>query len=194
MKPEKLNHLKELFPEADSESLNQVVSGIENLFELIGEDPTREGLQDTPYRFLKAFSEYAQGYNVDPRSYLETQFESESHDIITVRDIPFESMCEHHMARFNGIVHIAYIPTDKITGLSKFPRMINGFSRRLQVQERLTTQVADAIFEVLNPESCAVVIEATHTCMTARGAMAHGALTKTLAVRGSDKGLLEYLK
>jgi GTP cyclohydrolase I len=194
MEDKKLEHLQELFSEAAPETLNQTIAGIESLFELIGEDAAREGLQDTPYRFLKAFSEYTQGYKVDPRSYLETQFEAESHDVVVVRDIPFESMCEHHMARFNGVAHVAYIPSEKITGLSKFSRLLTGYARRLQVQERLTTQVADAIFEVLNPEACAVVIEAGHTCMTARGAMAHGASTKTLAVRGADKGLLEYLK
>ena len=194
MKQEKLEHLKTLFSTAESETLDQAISGIEHLLDLIGEDKNREGLQDTPYRFLKAFAEYTQGYKIDPRIFLETQFEAETNDVVIVRDIPFESLCEHHIARFNGVAHIAYIPSDKITGLSKFPRMINGYSRRLQVQERLTKQVADAIFEVLKPEACAVVIDARHTCMTARGAMAHGSSTKTMAVRGADKGLLEYLK
>lgn len=191
MKEEKLNHLKTLFE--DEEKIIKATEGIEALLDLIGEDKDREGLQDTPYRFLKAFAEYTQGYKTDPKTYLETQFEAESHDVVVVRDIPFESACEHHLARFHGVAHVAYIPSEKITGLSKFPRMINGYARRLQVQERLTAQVADAIYDVLNPEACAVVIEASHSCMTARGAMAHGSSTKTFAVRG-DKNLLDYLK
>lgn len=189
----KKTNLGELYPEVDETKIDEVVTGIESLFEIIGEDPNREGLQDTPYRFVKAFAEYSQGYREDPRKHLETQFAAESHDIVVVKDIPFESLCEHHLARFHGVTHVAYIPNDKITGLSKFPRMINGYARRLQVQERLTAQVADAIFEVLNPEACAVVIEATHSCMTARGAMAHGSSTKTFAVRGADRNLLTYL-
>lgn len=191
MKEEKFNHLKTLFE--DEEKIIKATEGIEALLDLIGEDKDREGLQDTPYRFLKAFAEYTQGYKIDPKNYLETQFEAESHDVVVVRDIPFESACEHHLARFHGVAHVAYIPSEKITGLSKFPRMINGYARRLQVQERLTAQVADAIYDVLNPEACAVVIEASHSCMTARGAMAHGSSTKTFAVRG-DKNLLDYLK
>ena len=193
MQEEKYNHLKELYSDSDETKIQSAIAGIEALLELIGEDGTREGLIDTPYRFLKAFAEYTQGYKIDPKTYLETQFESQAQDVVVVRDIPFESACEHHLARFHGVAHVAYLPSGKITGLSKFPRMINGYARRLQVQERLTAQVADAIDEVLQPKACAVVIEATHSCMTARGAIAHGSSTKTFAVRG-DQNLLDYLK
>lgn len=189
MNPEKYEQLKALYPDK-KDQVDAAILGIENLLDLVGEDKEREGLQDTPYRFLKAFAEYGQGYKEDPRQHLEVQFELESGagDVVVVRDIPFESVCEHHLARFHGKAHIAYVPTDKITGLSKFPRMINGFARRLQVQERLTKQVADAIFEVLEPVACVVIIEGEHSCMSARGAMAHGASTKTIAVRG-DKAV-----
>ncbi|MDR0300335.1 MAG: GTP cyclohydrolase I FolE [Streptococcaceae bacterium] len=194
MNEEKFRNLKELFPKTDESQILQVSEAIESLLEMLGEDKSREGLEDTPYRFLKAFAEYGEGYQEDPKMHLMKQFEAESQDMIVVKDIPFESLCEHHLARFHGRVHIAYIPLEKIAGLSKFSRLVNGYSRRLQVQERLTKQVADAIFEVLKPEACAVIIEAEHACMTARGTKARGSFTQTYATRGADRDLLTYLK
>jgi GTP cyclohydrolase IA len=153
--------------------------------ELIGEDPDREGLRDTPRRVAKAWlGELLTGYDKDAKD-LFTVFESDGYDqMIIVKDLDVRSMCEHHCLPFVGKAHIGYIPTDKIVGLSKLARLVDMFSRRLQVQERLTAQIADAMVEHLQPLGAMVVLEAEHTCMSLRGVQQHGSTTVTSAVRG----------
>ncbi|MBO4352618.1 MAG: GTP cyclohydrolase I FolE [Eggerthellaceae bacterium] len=155
----------------------------------IGEDPDREGLLDTPSRVARACTEIFAGMHEDPASHLLRQFHEADHEeMVIVKDIPFTSMCEHHLLPFNGKAHVAYIPCKgRITGLSKIARCVEGYARRPQVQERLTSQVADAIMEALEPLGAIVVVEAEHMCMTARGIRKPGSLTITSAVRGSFK-------
>ena len=162
-------------------------NGLEALLSLFGEDFNRDGLQDTPFRFIKAMGEHMAGYSENPGLHLEKTFDVDHNDLVLVKDIPFNSLCEHHLAPFVGKVHIAYIPNQKITGLSKFGRVVEGFAKRLQVQERLTQQIADAIEEVLEPQAVAVIIEAEHTCMSGRGIKKHGAKTVTSTMRGLFK-------
>lgn len=172
------------------EGLNNIETaekGLESLLSLFGEDINRDGLQDTPFRFIKAMGEHMAGYSENPALHLEKTFDVEHNDLVLVKDIPFNSLCEHHLAPFVGKVHIAYIPNSKITGLSKFGRVVEGFAKRLQVQERLTQQIADAIEEVLEPQAVAVIIEAEHTCMSGRGIKKHGASTVTSTMRGLFK-------
>jgi GTP cyclohydrolase I len=153
----------------------------------IGEDPEREGLLDTPSRVARACAEIFSGMHEDPSKHLLRQFHEADHEeMVIVRDIPFTSMCEHHLLPFTGKAHVAYIPRKgRITGLSKLARCVEGFARRPQVQERMTSQVADAIMEALEPLGVIVVVEAEHMCMTARGIRKPGSLTVTSAVRGS---------
>ena len=154
--------------------------------ELIGEDPDREGLLKTPERVAKAMAWLMRGYAMDVAGVVgDAVFEEAHHSMVMVRDIEFYSMCEHHMLPFFGRVHIAYIPNGKIAGLSKLPRIVEVFARRLQVQERLTEQVAQAIEEVLHPEGVGVVIEAEHLCMMMRGVEKQASSTITSALRGS---------
>lgn len=153
----------------------------------IGEDPDREGLLDTPNRVARACAEIFSGMYEDPSAHLLRQFHEADHEeMVIVKDIPFTSMCEHHLLPFNGKAHVAYIPRKgRITGLSKIARCVEGYARRPQVQERMTSQVADAIMEALDPLGTIVVVEAEHMCMTARGIKKPGSLTITSAVRGS---------
>lgn len=155
---------------------------------IAGEDPTREGLIETPWRVAKMYDELFWGYSSDPKQTLkDAMFEdAASKDMVLVRDIQFTSMCEHHMMPFFGTISIAYIPQDgKIVGLSKLARIAEIFSKRLQVQERLGKQIADTIEEVMNPRGIAVIIKAEHTCMTARGVQKPGTQTITSCLRGS---------
>ena len=168
-------------------TLDNTEAAVQRLFGLLGEDAERDGLQDTPFRFVKALAEHTVGYREDPKLHLEKTFDVDHQDLVLVKDIPFNSLCEHHLAPFVGKVHIAYIPSDKITGLSKFGRVVEGYAKRLQVQERLTQEIADAIQEVLNPQAVAVIIEAEHTCMSGRGIKKHGASTVTSTMRGLFK-------
>ena len=168
-------------------ALDNAEAALRELFELLGEDAERDGLQDTPFRFVKALAEHTVGYRENPKLHLEKTFDVDHQDLVLVKDIPFNSLCEHHLAPFVGKVHIAYIPSDKITGLSKFGRVVEGYAKRLQVQERLTQEIADAIQEVLNPQAVAVIIEAEHTCMSGRGIKKHGASTVTSTMRGLFK-------
>ncbi|ENO17955.1 GTP cyclohydrolase I FolE [Schaalia cardiffensis] len=155
------------------------------LIAAIGEDPDREGLRDTPTRVAKAWKEILNGLNEDPRDYLRTQFEAGTDELVLVRDIVFHSVCEHHLLPFYGRAHVGYIPRGgRVTGLSKLARVVEGYSRRPQVQERLTAQIADAIDEVLHPQGVIVVIEAEHMCMSMRGVSKPGSSTVTSALRG----------
>jgi len=148
-----------------------VLDAVRTLIRWAGDDPDREGLADTPARVARAYREYFRGFREDPRQYLERTFEQVGgyDEVVLLRGIPFVSHCEHHIAPFTGKAHVAYMPTDRVVGISKLARVVHGFARRLQVQERLTAQIADAIDEVLKPAGVAVVIEATHGCMTCRG-------------------------
>jgi len=162
----------------------EFMDAVKCLIDVCGDDPERQGLQETPYRVLKAFLEYTEGYHEDPKVHLEKTFDVEHKNIIMVRDIDFNSTCEHHFAPIIGTAHVGYIPNDKITGLSKIARMVDGYAKRFQVQERLTNQIADAMDEVLNPEGVIVVIEAKHMCMSARGAHKKDAITSSISTKG----------
>lgn len=168
-------------------ALDNAQAALPALFDVLGEDAKRDGLQETPFRFIKALVEHTVGYRENPAKHLEKTFDVDHQDLVLVKDIPFNSLCEHHLAPFVGKVHIAYIPTDKITGLSKFGRVVEGYAKRLQVQERLTQQIADAIETVLKPQAVAVIVEAEHTCMSGRGIKKHGASTVTSTMRGLFK-------
>src|SRR5438132_6006662 len=148
-----------------------VAEAVRTLIRWTGDDPDREGLLDTPRRVAKAWKEYAKGYEEDPAVHLSRTFEEVGgyDEIVLLKDIPFQSHCEHHMAPIIGKAAIAYLPGDRVVGISKLARVLHGYARRLQVQERLTAQVADCICENLQPLGVAVVIEASHACMTARG-------------------------
>ena len=156
------------------------------ILEAIGEDPDRDGLQRTPERIAAMYAEIFAGLHLDPAEVLNVTFEAGHDEMILERDIPFHSVCEHHLVPFIGRAHVAYIPGEdgRITGLSKLARLVDGYSRRPQVQERLTTQVADAMEQVLKPRGVLVVIEAEHLCMSMRGVRKPGAVTVTSAVRG----------
>ena len=155
----------------------------------IGEDPDRDGLVRTPARVADMFTEIFSGLDEDPASHLTVRFDADHDEMVMVRDIPLYSTCEHHLVPFIGKAHVAYIPGDdgRITGLSKLARLVDGYARRPQVQERLTTQIADTIDEVLSPKGVLVVIEAEHLCMSMRGVRKPGSLTVTSAVRGLFK-------
>ncbi len=157
----------------------------------IGEDPERDGLEATPARVSRMYAEILAGRDVDPRRHLSVTFEEDHHEMVLVKSIPFESLCEHHLMPFIGKAHVAYIPKGRIVGLSKLARVLEDYARRLQVQERLTSQVADAIQECLDPKGVGVVLEATHTCMTMRGVRKSGATMMTSAVRGSFRSNAE---
>jgi GTP cyclohydrolase I len=168
--------------------IKQIEEGVKMILEAIGEDPNREGLKDTPKRVARMYQEIFCGLNQDPKEHLEIVFSEEHEEMVLVKDIPLYSMCEHHLLPFYGKAHIAYIPRKgKITGLSKLARVIEGFSKRPQLQERLTSQIADSVMEALNPRGVIVVVEAEHMCMTMRGVKKPGSATLTSAVRGIFK-------
>ena len=166
---------------------DEVSNAIRTLIRWAGDDPDREGLLDTPRRVARAWREYAQGYQEDPAVHLSRTFEEVGgyDEIVLLKDIPFQSHCEHHMAPIIGKAAIAYLPRDRVVGISKLARVLHGFARRLQVQERLTAQVADTIWEHLQPKAVAVVIEATHACMTARGVQTPGVMMTTSRMMGT---------
>ncbi|MGI8795785.1 MAG: GTP cyclohydrolase I FolE [Acidimicrobiia bacterium] len=167
----------------------RVEQAVREILEAIGEDPDRDGLRFTPRRIADMYEEIFAGLHDDPSRHLVTTFEAEHDEMVMVRDIPLVSHCEHHLVPFAGRAHVAYIPGDdgRITGLSKLARLVDGFARRPQVQERLTTQIADALMRALDPLGVFVVIEAEHLCMTMRGVKKPGSLTITSAVRGIFK-------
>jgi GTP cyclohydrolase I len=153
----------------------------------VGEDPDREGLVKTPNRVARAYGELMAGLQEDPKRHLKTVFNERYDEVVLLRGIEFHSLCEHHLLPFTGKAHVAYLPDGKVVGLSKLARLVEGFARRPQVQERLTTQSADALMEELQPLGAACVIEATHTCMTIRGAKKPGSVMVTSALRGIFK-------
>lgn len=167
--------------------LRRAEAAVRELLLAVGEDPRRDGLLDTPARVARSYLELLSGYHEDPGRHLERQFTIDHEEMVIVKDIPFSSMCEHHMLPFMGRAHVAYLPSanGKVCGLSKIARLVDGYARRLQVQERLTGQVADDLMNRLGASGALVILEAEHLCMTIRGAMKPGALTTTSAVRGS---------
>tara|TARA_Y100001970_G_scaffold67518_1_gene86087 strand:- start:3193 stop:3804 length:612 start_codon:yes stop_codon:yes gene_type:complete len=166
--------------------LERIRAAVVEILEAIGEDSQRDGLQRTPERVAKMYAEVFAGLREDPEHHLEVQFEAGHDEMVLVKDIAFYSMCEHHLLPFVGKAHVAYVPGEqgKITGLSKLARLVEAYARRPQVQERLTSQVADKLMEALNPRGALVVIEAEHQCMSMRGVQKPGSLTLTSAVRG----------
>jgi len=169
--------------------LARIEKAVREILEAIGEDPDRDGLQRTPLRIAEMYDEIFAGLHDDPSKHLTVTFEADHDEMVMVRDIAVTSLCEHHLVPFAGRAHVAYIPGEdgRITGLSKIARLVDGFAKRPQVQERLTTQIADALVDVLKPDGVFVVIEAEHMCMSMRGVKKPGSLTITSAVRGLFK-------
>jgi GTP cyclohydrolase IA len=169
--------------------VDRLEKAVREILIAIGEDPDRDGLLRTPQRVAEMYAEICSGLHEDPSRHLIVTFEANHDEMVLVRDIALYSICEHHLAPFHGRAHVAYIPGDdgRITGLSKLARLVDGFAKRPQVQERLTTQIADAIVEVLQPRGAFVLIEAEHLCMSMRGVRKPGTLTLTSAVRGLFK-------
>lgn len=166
--------------------LDRIAKAVREILEAIGEDPDRDGLKDTPERVARLYAEIASGLHDDPSSHLTVTFEASHDEMVIVRDVPLYSICEHHLIPFIGKAHVAYIPgkDGRITGLSKIARLVDGYSRRPQVQEKLTVQIADAMERTLEPRGVMVVIEAEHLCMSMRGIQKSGSTTVTSAVRG----------
>jgi GTP cyclohydrolase I len=163
-----------------------VQDAIRTLIRWSGDDPQREGLVDTPARVARAWREYCQGYDEDPAQHLGRQFREVGgyDEVVLLKDIPFQSHCEHHMAPIIGKAHIAYLPSNRVVGISKLARVLHAYARRLQVQERLTAEVANCIWDHLKPLGVAVVIEASHACMTARGVRTPGVAMTTSRMMG----------
>jgi len=162
-----------------------IENAVKQILLAIGEDPQREGVQNTPSRVARMYEELFWGMNVDPHEFLDVSFTEFHDELVLVKDIPIYSMCEHHFLPFYGVAHIAYIPKGgKVVGISKLARVAEAYARRPQLQERLTSQIADCIYESLNPMGVGVVIQAEHMCMTMRGIKKPGSITVTSAVRG----------
>ncbi len=187
-------------PHAKPPVPEDVQEAIRTLIRWSGDDPTREGLLDTPSRVARAWREYCQGYAEDPAHHLSRVFEEVGgyDEIVLLKDIPFQSHCEHHMAPIIGKAAIAYLPTNRVVGISKLARVLHGYARRLQIQERLTAEVAECIWQHLEPRGVAVVIEASHACMTARGVRTPGVNMVTSRVMGlfrkDERSRAEVLK
>jgi GTP cyclohydrolase I len=167
--------------------LGRIEKAVREILFAIGENPDREGLLRTPHRVARAYAELMAGLHDEPRRHLRTIFHERYDEVVLLRDIEFHSLCEHHLLPFTGRAHVAYLPDGKVVGLSKLARLVEGYARRPQVQERLTTQIADALMDELNPIGTACVIEAVHTCMTIRGVKKHGSIMVTSALRGIFK-------
>ena len=169
-----------------SVSQSDAEAAVRTLIEWAGDDPDREGLLDTPARVARSYRELFAGYEVEPRAYLERTFEEVGgyDQLVVLKDIRFVSFCEHHMLPVVGVAHVGYLPTDRVVGISKLARVVRGFARRLQIQEKMTSEIASAIEEVLRPQGVGVLIEAEHSCMTLRGVDAPGASLTTSALRG----------
>ncbi|WP_020619690.1 GTP cyclohydrolase I FolE [Paenibacillus daejeonensis] len=175
---------KEYVNEMVDTNREKIEHHVKEILKLVGEDVEREGLLETPARVTRMYEEIFAGYGVDPREVLGVTFDEQHEELVIVRDIVYYSQCEHHMAPFFGRAHIGYIPSGKIAGLSKLARLVDAITRRLQVQERITSQIADIMDEVLQPHGVMVVVEGEHLCMCARGVKKYGSKTVTSAVRG----------
>ena len=166
--------------------LDRIEKAVREILEAVGEDVDREGLRDTPRRVARFYAEALDGLHRDPGVDIDAFFGEERHqEIVMIKDIPFYSLCEHHLVPFHGRAHVAYLPRGRLTGLSKLARLVEGYARRPQMQERLTAQVADTLCQRLDPLGVLVVIEAEHLCMSMRGVRKPGAMTVTSAVRGT---------
>ena len=182
------------------EERERAEEAVRELIRWIGDDPAREGLMDTPRRLVDAYLEYFRGYEENPEVYLTRTFEQVGgyDEIVLLREIPFHSHCEHHMAPILGKAHVAYLPRDRVVGISKLARVVHAYAKRLQVQERLTAEIADCIQKVLDPVGVAVVVEATHACMTCRGVETPGVIMTTSRMMGifrdDEKARQEVLK
>ncbi|MEX2393081.1 MAG: GTP cyclohydrolase I FolE [Actinomycetota bacterium] len=165
---------------------DRLVAAVREVLEALGEDPDREGLARTPERVARFLTEYTSGRDADPATLLETRFSADHDEMVIVKDIPFAALCEHHLVPFRGVAHVGYIPskTGEVTGLSKLARVVDMVAKRLQMQERMTAQVADAIERALDPRGVIVVVEAEHMCMSMRGVNKPGHTTVTSSVRG----------
>lgn len=185
--PKDHEHLDDEGPAPPELDVARIEKAVREILIAVGENPEREGLAKTPNRVARAYGELLAGLRDDPRRHLKTVFNERYDEVVLLRNIEFHSLCEHHLLPFTGRAHVAYMPDGKVVGLSKLARLVEGFARRPQVQERLTTQIADALMEELNPMGAACVIEATHTCMTIRGAKKPGSTMVTSALRGLFK-------
>ncbi|MDI1252246.1 GTP cyclohydrolase I [Thermomonas sp.] len=166
-------------------SREQAEAAVRTLIRWAGDSPTREGLRDTPARVVRAYEEWFAGYARDPACILGRRFEREGYDdIVLLRDIPVRSVCEHHMAAIEGVAHVAYLPSDRVVGISKLARLVDAYARRLQIQERLTVEIAATLQRELQPRGVAVVIRASHGCMTTRGVSIHGTTMMTRSLLG----------
>jgi len=163
----------------------KIAQAITLLLEAVGEDPRREGLRETPQRMARMYAELFAGLRTDPRDVLRVGFEENHQEMVLLRDIAFTSLCEHHFLPFYGHAHVAYIPNGRVVGLSKLARVVEGYAQRPQLQERLTSQIVDALMDVLQPAGAAVVIEAEHMCLAMRGAKKPGSTMITSATRGA---------
>lgn len=179
-----MSGLKDYVNEQVGRNREQIEFHVREILKLVGEDVEREGLLETPARVTRMYEEIFAGYEVDAREVLGVTFDEQHEELVIVKDIVYYSQCEHHMAPFFGKVHIGYIPSGKIAGLSKLARLVEAVTRRLQVQERITSQIADIMDEVLKPNGVMVVVEGEHLCMCSRGVKKPGSKTVTSAVRG----------
>lgn len=168
----------------DQVDLPRIEAAVREILLAVGENPDREGLRDTPQRVARMYAELFSGLRLDPCRHLHTSFSERYDEMVVLRDIPFNSMCEHHLMPFEGKAHVAYLPDGKVVGLSKMARVVDEFAHRPQVQERLTTQIADTMMTCTDAKGVAVVMEATHTCMTCRGIRKAGSIMVTSAIRG----------
>lgn len=176
--------VKDYLNENVGQNREKIEEHVKQILRLIGEDVDREGLLETPARVTRMYEEVFAGYSVDPREVLGVTFDEKHEELVIIKDIVYYSHCEHHMAPFFGKVHVGYLPSGKIAGLSKFARLVEAITRRLQVQERITSEIADIMVEVLKPQGVMVVVEGEHLCMCARGVKKPGSKTISSAVRG----------
>ncbi|RKN71266.1 GTP cyclohydrolase I FolE [Paenibacillus ginsengarvi] len=184
--------LKDYSNEHVGRNRDKIEEHIREILRLMGEDVEREGLIETPARVTRMYEEIFAGYSVDPREVLGVTFDERHEELVIIKDIVYYSQCEHHMAPFFGKIHVGYLPSGKIAGLSKFARLVEAVTRRLQVQERITSEIADILVEVLHPQGVMVIVEGEHLCMCSRGVKKPGSKTVTSAVRGrftSDSAL-----
>jgi GTP cyclohydrolase I len=170
--------------------LSAIEAAVKDILRAVGEDPAREGLADTPRRVARMYAELFAGLQQDPAMHMEVYFDEHYDEMVVLRDIPFHSMCEHHLLPFMGRAHVAYLPRGKVVGVSKLARVVEVFARRPQVQERLTTAIADMLMDRLDARGVGVIIEAEHTCMTIRGIRKPGSVMVTSAMRGLCKSNL----
>jgi len=166
---------------------DRIEKAVKEILLAIGEDVGREGLQDTPMRVARMYKELFSGMNENPKKHIKSVFSEKCEEIVLLKDIPFYSTCEHHLMPFIGSAHVAYLPGEKVLGVSKIARIVDCFAKRLQIQERLTSQVADFIMDNLQPQGVAVVMEASHSCVTIRGVQKPGSIMVTSALRGRFK-------